>query len=347
MDVYGIDVGYGFTKIVTQAGRRASFPSVCKPATDAGLAEIFGSAAADHRLRLMTPGAGFQEWLVGRSALAADAIRSWSTAGSARADYPILVLAALAAVNAKGRVSIAVGLPLSVYADKSEQRALSIALEGLSGLVGLDGREPEEIEIASTTVYPQALGAYFSFVATPGGSALAQQEIGVVDIGYRTTDYLVVRPQGGKMRPDMELSGSIDTGIGDAMAAIGKSLAEDHRLSFPLPGTSIEEALLGNGTIGIRGQVVNVQPAYRVRVEKLGQEITETLRHIWAKRLDRLAGIVVAGGGGAAVQPFLGLPGAALIADPVYANAKGFLLLTRVEPDRKVSDTANAGPITA
>ena len=225
--------------------------------------------------------------------------------------------------------------------------ALSATLEGLSGLVGLDGREPDEIEIRSVSVFPQALGAYFSFVATPGGSGLAQQSIGVVDIGYRTTDYLVVRPQGEKMRPDMELSGSIDTGIGDAMAAIGKSLAGDHKLSFPLPGTSIEEALLGNGTIGIRGQVVNVQPAYRARVEKLGQEITETLRHTWAKRLDRLAGIVVAGGGGAAVQPFLGLPGAALIADPVYANAKGFLLLAQMPSDRKVSDTANAGPITA
>ncbi|MDA8261609.1 MAG: hypothetical protein M0Z47_02125, partial [Actinomycetota bacterium] len=89
MEVYGIDVGYGFTKVVTATGRRASFPSVCKPAAGDGLAEIFGSAAADHRLRLMTPGAGFQEFLVGRSALAADAIRSWSTAGSARADYPM------------------------------------------------------------------------------------------------------------------------------------------------------------------------------------------------------------------------------------------------------------------
>ena len=117
MDVYGIDVGYGFTKIVTPTGRRASFPSVCKPAAGDGLAEIFGSAAADHRLRLMTPGAGFEEWLVGRSALAADAIRSWSTSGSGRPDYPVLVMACLAAVGAKGRVGIAVGLPLSVYVD--------------------------------------------------------------------------------------------------------------------------------------------------------------------------------------------------------------------------------------
>ena len=344
MAVYGIDVGYGFAKVVAADGRRASFPSVCKSATSNGLAEIFGSAATDHRLRLMTPGAGFQEWLVGLSALAADAVRSWSSSGSARADYPVLVLAALAAVGASGRVAIALGLPLSVYTNKAEQQALRAALEGLSALVGLDGREPEEIEIASVTVYPQAVGAYFAWAASLPGMALSRQAIGLVDIGYRTTDYLVLKPQGGKMEPDSELSGSLDVGIADAMSHLGKSLAETHRLSFPLPDTALDEALLGDGTIGIRGHVVNVASDYQAQVRRLGVEITEQLRHIWAKRLDRLAAIIVAGGGGAAVQPHLGLPGAVLVDDPVYANAKGFLWLARM---RKLSDTANTGSIRA
>ena len=344
MEVFGIDVGYGFTKIVAADGRRASFPSVCKPAAGDGLAEIFGSAAADHRLRLMTPGPGFQEWLVGRSALAADAIRSWSSSGSARADYSVLALTALAAVGASGRVSIAVGLPLSVYTNKSEQQALKAALEGLSALVGLDGREPQEIEIASVTVYPQAVGAYFAWAASLPGMTLSRQAIGLVDIGYRTTDYLVLRPQNGTIGPDSDLSGSLDMGVTDAMSHLGKSLAETYRLSFPLPDTALDEALLGDGTIGIRGQVVNVVSAYQAEVKRLAVEITEQLRHIWAKRLDRLAAVIVAGGGGAAVQPFVGLPGTVLVDDPVYANAKGFLWLARM---RKLSDTANTGSVRA
>ncbi len=341
METYGADVGYGFVKIVTADGRRASFPSVCKPSGGDGLAEIFGSRAAAHRLRLMTPGAGFQEWLVGRSALAADAIRSWSTSGSDRADYPVLVMAALAAIGAKGSVSIAVGLPLSVYTNKSEQRALRAALEGLSALVGLDGRELQEIEIASVTVYPQAVGAYFAWTASLPGLTLSRQAIGLVDVGYRTTDYLVLRPQNGKMEPDGELSGSLDMGVADAMTHLGKSLAETYRLSFPLPDTALDEALLGDGTIGIRGQVVNVMIAYQAEVKRLAVEITEQLRHIWAKRLDRLAAVIVAGGGGAAVQPHLGLPGAVLVDDPVYANAIGFLRMARMKLGAGVSDTAN------
>lgn len=325
MDVYGIDVGYGFTKIVTPTGRRASFPSVCKLSSGDGLAEVFGPAAADHRLRLMTPGSGFQEWLVGCSALAADAVRSWSSSGSGRTDYPVLVMAALAAVGATGSVRIAVGLPLSVYADKGERSALLASLNRLTGLVGLDGREPEEIEIAAVSVYPQAVGAYFALAATPQGIRLGSRDLGVVDVGYRTTDFLLMR----SLAPDTELSGSIDLGIGDAMAAAAQSLVASHGPSFALPDTAIEEALLGDGSIGIRGRVVDLRPAYRARVEQLGQEITERLRHVWAKRLDRLAAIVLSGGGGAAVQPFIGLPGAVLADDPVYANAKGFLWLAR------------------
>lgn len=74
MDMYGIDVGYGFTKIVAPTGLRASFPSVCKPSGGDGLADLFGSAAALHRLRRMTPGQGYQDWLVGRAALARDGV---------------------------------------------------------------------------------------------------------------------------------------------------------------------------------------------------------------------------------------------------------------------------------
>ena len=145
------------------------------------------------------------------------------------------------------------------------------------------------------------------------------------------------------MVPDTELSGSIDVGIGDAMSAVAQSLAETHRLSFALPDTAIEEALLGDGSIGIRGQVVDLRPAYRLRVEQLGREITERLRHVWAKRLDRLAGIVVVGGGGAAVRPFIGLPGPVLAHDPVYVNASGFLGIASRERGQSLSDTAVTG----
>lgn len=333
MNLYGVDIGYGYVKGVSDLGRRVVFPSVVKQAPEGGaLSEVFGKSQLDYRLRIVN-GETDQTVLVGDAALAGDPVRSWDSRASARRDYETLLLTALAAMGAQGAVRVALGMPLSLFADKAERQQMKMRLTGLTAWVALNNaEEPVMIDIAAVSVYPQAVGAYLAAVGSALDShGLAGKPVGLVDIGFRTTDYLLLSAVHGKIVPEEQLSGSLDQGVGLAFRQAAAMVSKEHGLGFVLPSTVLEEAFAGDGEIVVGGQTISATGYVERALKALGKEIGDQIKGLWASRLDRVSAVLVVGGGGRAVCPFLdlGISNVSVWSDPVYANALGFLALAR------------------
>ena len=325
-----IDVGYGFTKALSGSGGRSVFPSAVSVARGSGdLAKALGGGAQKHRLSVQVKSdLRPREYLVGTAALSAGASRSWDTSGSGRDDYLGLVLAALGAIEADGPVDVALGLPLAVYLQRDERRALRDRVAGLSAWVSWDGRDARRVEILSVKVLPQAVGAYYSALISANGERLAGQMVGVIDVGYHTTDYLLMTPgDGGMSVPDEGRSGSLDAGMSQAIDAARVYVSEQTGVPFAPPEGMVEATLGNGGHLTVRGRDIDLRPAYDAALRELAGRVEAELQRVWGDRIDYLAALLLAGGGGAAVATHLNLPGLRVLADPAFANAAGFLAM--------------------
>lgn len=330
-----VDAGYGYTKAAAETGRRSHFPSAVAPARGTGeLAQALGGAAPKHRVSVdVARDTGHDatgDWLVGDAALIAGAARTWDAA-SGRRDYDVLTLTAAAAVGPEDgeEIELAAGLPLAVWLDKSERRALRERLTGLSAWVYLDGQDGRFVRIAEATVWPQALGAYLAALSSSAGGRFAGRMAAVVDIGHRTTDYLLLHPgEGGAPVPDETRSGSLDAGMNRVYAQVAAEVVTG-ALAGGAEGLIERELRAGRGVLPVRGRDVDIRTPYEAACRALAGEIADHLARVWADRLDYLAAVIVAGGGGAALWPWLHgrLPAAVLAPDAAFANAAGFLTL--------------------
>lgn len=329
MTLISCDVGYGFTKVIAaNNSRRTLYPSAVAPRRSSGeLAAALGSTAPRHALDLHPDRGSPERYWIGQAALDAGASRAWETEASARAGYDVLVLAGAALTGAEGRIELAAGLPLAVWLrGKDERRALRERLEGLAGWVSVDGEPARRLEVARARVYPQALGA--AVAALRGLEIGGDGTVCVVDVGYRTTDYLLLSIHGGLPTPDEERSGSIDLGIGRVYDAVRDAVAA-RTGGFPPPEAVIERAVSGSGAVRFRGTEIDVRRPWESACMELAAEIEYHVRRVWSDALDWADVVVLAGGGAAPLSTHLSLPSMTMVPDPQWANAVGFLALAQ------------------
>lgn len=324
----GIDVGFGYTKAVAGNGRQISFPSVIAPRRGTGeLGRLLGGEGPKHALDIEEQhGAGPQYLWVGEAAVSADGTRTWDDEAARRGDYDRLVLAALALLGAEGSVAIVVGVPLAMYANRDGRRALRDRLERLEAWVGVDGETARLIRVVTCRVYPQGVGAYISALNSAGGDGLANQPVGLIDVGYRTTDYLLLEPVGGVPVPNEDRSGSLDRGIGAAYDQVRASLGAMASLA------RVESALLNGGLLTYQGTQRDLRPAFEAAARELAEAVSSHLERAWATQLPYLGGILLAGGGGQALAgylPTIGRTTTQVVQEPAFANARGYLLLAQ------------------
>ena len=326
--IIGVDTGYGFTKFATAGGRRGSFPSAVAPAPrgNGDLAKSMGTKALKHRLSVQMDGAQKPgEYLVGQSALSIGASRTWDASGASRADYALLVLTALALANADDDVTLGLGLPLAVYLDRDERKALRNRITGMKAHVKVDAKETRDVVVNSVRVFPQAIGAFFDAISSPGGERLVGQAVAVLDVGYKTSDYLLLTPTPeGISVPDESRSGSVGVGKSNAIDAVRAYVAQESGMTSLPPESLVETALANGGMITVRGKQFDIRPPYQAALQSTASKIESELRRVLGDAVDYLATVLVAGGGGQAIKPYLHLPSVQIAGDPIYANAKGF-----------------------
>ncbi len=180
----------------------------------------------------------------------------------------------------------------------------------------LDGRLPAAI--AFHEVIPEALAAWYDHVITEsdGGVQLQSERlqgpIAVVDIGGRTTDYVVVADQA----VPHSSSGSLRCGLLD----VKREVAEGIRARFDLETVSeraVEEALQ-SGQVRLFGKTQDISALVKTAQRQLGR----------GAELER---ILFVGGGTVALAAQIRdwFPNQGVAEHPAFANARGMLKYLR------------------
>ena len=330
-ELIGVDLGFGFTKGFD--GRRAvilqSVLSEDGFADDSPTTDRLGQ---DQGFHLMADGGAFF------AGCRADC--DWRSPLHPRqpdrlfGDYgKRLVLAVLAGYTVAERpLHLVLGLPVShCQRLKASFEAHLIGYHEMRALQPDGSRIPHDIHIRKIHTIPHPLGTYMGMLMDANGrmrdEALGDRKIVLVDIGFRTTDVIVME----RMRLSNRCSATIDQGIGWGFEAIDRKLRQKtgHRPRFDQLYQAVRM-----GAISIQGQTYNLE---RIRDETFGRLAEELAGRIgrmltaeWD--LDRL---LLTGGGARELAEPIGplLPGEVSLIENVQDlrlnNVQGQLHLAR------------------
>lgn len=188
----GLDVGFGFVKVVASNGKWALFPSIVEEGRDLQLQSGFGSQSVVDNLSVDLDG---QRYFVGNIALReTDAELDVDPDKIFNADFDSLLYTALALVSQRAdqEFNVYIGLPINFYRTQRTRFVDNLKTKRASRFVKLVGQEVRLLKIKNLEIFPQAGGAIFNqildFRSEVRTARLAKGKIGVIDAGTKTTD---------------------------------------------------------------------------------------------------------------------------------------------------------------
>lgn len=314
--VVAVDVGSGYTQIMTGGGVR-HFPSVVCPASgssggDAGGAETVDAFGAEHAKIVRFDGGS---WLVGEDAyafgVAESRVNTLRNDWAGSPEWRAILYAALAAteVQRSDTVDLITGLPQALYA-ASKNDLLSL-LRGVHRFSVGDTDYEVNIE---PVVIPQAAAALISQARE--NPEIIKDSVGVIDIGTYTTGLSVVEYR----RHIAHMSGGCAMGVSNLTRAVSEHLQREHRYTVdPIKIPMI----LTNGVIRRRGERIEVADDVAHIATMVAKPMLDNIQRLW-RSVDDL--LIYVGGGGAPffLDPIKSLiPHATLMNDPFNAVVKG------------------------
>lgn len=301
MRLLATDIGFGFTK-ATDGRQTQVFKSLIGDVGPVQFGEALLPIPAGAPRQFVIGG---EEVYVGEVAEAQSRGRTFTLdpAQFITKSAKTLGLAALAPYAPHGEpIRLVTGLPISFF--RKHKDALTAALQARHTvtLVQPTGeREEKTIYIEKVRVIPQPFGSLFNLMLNEQGKGVQQrflsEKIGVIDIGFRTTDFTIA----DKTRYSERGSASTDSGISAAYQAIANTLHEKS-------GTQVELYRLfeaaSRGTIKIRGVRYDLTGLVQQAFQQLAARVAAEANRLWTDDWD-IDCIVLTGGGGAALAPYL------------------------------------------
>lgn len=309
----GLDIGYAATKAIS-GQRRAVFASAVG-SPDRPSFSLNGEGA----IWLLQPGPA----LVGQEAveqsrfLARREDRGWILSE----EWYTLAMAALSEMTVATAVDfvIVAGLPSAFYSDKEAvvKRLL------MPHTIKREGRPGQILRVVGCRVIPQAFGTLLSVCLDDNGritdNVLATGNVGVIDVGGKTTNILAVHG----LREVARETASVNVGAWDAVRALRSWLAS-HCPDLDLRDHEVAAAIQAR-SVKYFGEMVDLAYAVENALGPLAEAVIAQASQLWngAARLDC---ILVAGGGAHLLGPYITkhFRHARLVPDPVTANALGF-----------------------
>ena len=302
-----IDVGHGYTKALSESGERVMCPSWIVPTPEGPNVGPFAATTPT-----MVNG---QPYLIGESAR----LHSVSLFSHDKATDPLtqaLTWASAARLLSPGYhvVRLGVGLPLAWYAAQK-----SLLAESLQGPVTVDDRH---LQIDHVTVFPQGIGALLAADLPDHGL------VGLVDIGYRTVDYLVAPIQDGLPAPMINRSGTWTGGMHHAYAEMTQQIEQEFQVHFE------PNELVDRNTVTVHGHQVDLIPLQVQAFRSVAEDLIRHLATTWDSLQAKFDVLFLTGGGALALQLYLSSLGPIqVLADAQWANVRGYLdLLSDATP---------------
>lgn len=301
MRILAADIGFGYTK-ATDGRQSQVFKSIVGEANPVQFSEALLPGQQALPRHFVTGG---EEVFVGELAESQSRGRGFTLDPSQfLGKYAkTLGLAALAPYAEHGDpVRLVTGLPISFFRKYREILTTLLQQRHAVTVVWPNGeREEKTVYIEKVRVVPQPFGSLFNLMLDGQGKVLQQrfvtEKIGVIDIGFRTTDFTI----SDKTRYSERGSLSTDSGISVAYNALANLLHEKS-------GTQIEiyrlyEAV-ARGSIKIRGQKYDLTGLIAQAFTQLATRIATDANRLWLDDWD-LDAIVLTGGGGATLAPYV------------------------------------------
>lgn len=319
----GIDDGYAYTKVALPDGRLYAIPSRAR----IGQSGVTWIHQAEQRVfEYETEDTIYS---VGEVDGAPTQFEGYPVSGLNR----VIVQHALQEVGLSGRVVHAVsGLPVSAFYRKNgEQRSETIKKKQES--LKLSVRPLSDVLPAGISfheVIPEALAAWYDYVIEEQSDGVTLDAdrlsvpLAIVDIGGRTTDYVVVKNQGIIHNS----SGSLRCGLLDVKQKVANGIQERFDLET-LSEQRVAHAV-EHQVVRLHGKDYDVGQL----VEAAKKEVVERL-HVETRRqlglgieLDQ---ILFVGGGAVALADYIAnwFPNQAIAEHPAFANARGMLKYLR------------------
>ena len=301
MDVVGVDIGFGFTK-ATDGKEFVLFKSVLGEATDIRF-----------RLPIVKSEAGpcMHVEMEGRAYFVGDFAEQHSDTREFTLDQEklltefskVLTMTAISNLSdSYANVNVVTGLPIGFY--KEYNQRLMKMLKGIHEITfhNSDGTsESKRVNINNLKILPQPLGSFLNLLMNEYGKftnrELAKQKIGIIDIGFRTTDCCIFQGLEFVQRG----SSTSDTGISESFSVIAKKLREESNVDIEL--YRLYKAI-ETGLIKIRGKEYNISKLRDKVFEHSASIIANDIARLWADDWD-IDLIIISGGGAMELTKYL------------------------------------------
>lgn len=333
-----VDLGYGYVKAMSSSGKRVIFPSLVGKGYDRGITDLFGNERNNvSDMQVLYKG---DDYFVGELANESRSLsRIFERERFNHLYTHILLNTAIQLVTngESGSVLLSTGLPLDFYQAQAKDFQTSITgvqptVEWKSG--ELKGRK-EQVEIERALVFPQGASAIFSALINHEGNytyphLMSEGSlIGLIDIGFRTTDFVVVEIQeNGSFIPKIKLSGTVDDGV--------INLHRDIRQAYKVKtgGADLNEfhlsRVLKDHSLSYKGKRIDFSEIIQASKKSISTNIVDRLKNVWGEESDLFDAIFLAGGGGKIFEPFIQPQfdnRMIKINESQFANAIGYLRL--------------------
>lgn len=301
MQVIGLDVGFGFTK-ATNGRDTQIFKSVVGDAAEATFNEqlLPGKSAFGRHLSL-----NGETFYVGELAEQQSRGRGFTldpTQFLAKYARTLAVSACAPLTDGSQPIRIVSGLPISFFRKYKDTLTQLLQQRHVVTLLKANGEKEERtLNVEKVRVIPQPFGSLFNLMLNDLGKPSSQrfitEKIGVIDIGFRTADYSI----SDKTRYSERGSQSTDSGISVAFTAIANALQEKSGVAIEL--YRLYEAVT-RGTIKIKGKRYDITAPVKQAFGALATRVATEANRLWSDDWD-LDAVVVTGGGGAVLAPYL------------------------------------------
>ncbi len=331
MQILGIDIGFGFTK-ATDGNETIVFKSLYGDATEIQFWVDFQDRSLTDYFHVSIDG---KSYFVGELAEQQSGAVSFTLDQERMISDFMKIFALTVAGVLAGKeipsdepIRVVSGLPVSFFKQyKDSFREILKGQHSVTYHSPEGGRMVKKFLIEEVSLLPQPMGSLLNLMMSEDGSIsdpeLARSKLGVVDIGFRTTDYTII----DRLRYVERGSRTMDTGIAKAFGVIASKLRENSGVNVEL--YRLYQAVEA-GAIKMRGQGFNITKIRDQVYQQLAGTIAGDLDRLWSNDWD-VEQILLTGGGAMAlasqIQPMISgnVKPVSVEADARLNNVRGYV----------------------
>lgn len=309
MSIVAIDIGFGYTK-ATNGSNDLIFKSILGEATDIQFQDELFPRKKQDLLNIKIEGKNF---FVGELAERQSNVRLFTLDQTQFITQFAKVLALVTLgnmVDNYDNVNLVTGLPVGYYKQYKDALASNLLGEHKFSLVKSSNEEIEKIfTISKIRIIPQPYGSLLNVFLDDEGKAkntdIFKQKIGIIDIGFRTTDYII----SDKLQYSERGSKTTDNGISKAFSVIANKLREKSGVNVEI--FKIYDSII-KGSIKIKGKEYDLTAVREQVLQQLASQIASDTERFWIDDWD-IDNVLISGGGGTLLEKYL---------KPLLANAQ-------------------------